>query len=285
MRTNVKVKKKKGENPWVTYIKRRIKRNQNFIGLFIGPTGSGKSYAKMKLGEKFGDLPIKKVCFDSLEFVTLLDEDESLGRGSVIVWEEVGVNLSAREWQTKANRLINHIMQSFRHKGYVLLMSCPAYNFLDSQTRQLLHAMFEMKGIDYKKKVSKIKAVALEPNYASSKEKVYQKYLRVKYEGKRGYQRYKIMCLGLPSDGLIAAYESKKEMFSKKLKKEVKQEMMKDKGLIKKEPTPLQQEVIDCWKDGIKKQKEIAKKLRKTQSFISQTEQLLMKKGHNKEDY
>ena len=37
------IKKKKGEASWVTWIKKRIKHNLNFLSVTTGPTGSGKS--------------------------------------------------------------------------------------------------------------------------------------------------------------------------------------------------------------------------------------------------
>ena len=81
------------------YIKSRVDRNQNYVMLFVGQTGTGKSYAAMSLAEHVDpNFNINRVVFTADEFIAILNQDKTMVKGSVIMWDEAGVGMPAREW-------------------------------------------------------------------------------------------------------------------------------------------------------------------------------------------
>lgn len=128
------------------YIKSRVDRNQNYVMLFVGQTGTGKSYAAMNLAEDLDpDFNINRVVFSADEFITVLNSDKSLVKGSVIMWDEAGMGMPAREWYSISNKVISYVVQTFRVRGYILIMTTPSLKYIDSQIRSLFHGIAESK--------------------------------------------------------------------------------------------------------------------------------------------
>ena len=124
------------------YIKSRVDKNQNFVMLFVGQTGTGKSYAAMSLGEHLDPgFDIGRIVFSAEEFIYILNNDGSLVKGSVIMWDEAGVGMPAREWYSLSNKVISYVVQTFRVKGYILIMTTPSMKYIDSQIRALFHGL------------------------------------------------------------------------------------------------------------------------------------------------
>ena len=126
------------------YIKSRVAKNQNFVMLYVGQTGTGKSYAAMSLAEELDpEFDISRIVFSADEFIDVLNNDDILTRGSVIIWDEAGVGMPAREWYSISNKVISYVVQTFRVKGYVLIMTTPSLKYIDSQIRALFHGIAE----------------------------------------------------------------------------------------------------------------------------------------------
>lgn len=126
------------------YVKSRVDRNQNFVMLFVGQTGTGKSYAGMSLGEHLDPgFDIDRIVFTADEFINILNNDDSLVKGSVIMWDEAGVGMPAREWYSISNKVISYVVQTFRVRGYILIMTTPSLKYIDSQIRSLFHGIAE----------------------------------------------------------------------------------------------------------------------------------------------
>lgn len=124
------------------YIKSRVDRNQNFVMLFVGQTGTGKSYAAMSLAEHLDPgFNIDRIVFSAEEFVSILNNDLTLTKGSTIMWDEAGVGMPAREWYSLSNKVISYVVQTFRVKGYILIMTTPSMKYIDSQIRALFHGL------------------------------------------------------------------------------------------------------------------------------------------------
>src|SRR3990172_6294152 len=92
----------------VSHIFNRVmKRNKNFIILCIGPTGSGKSYAMMRLAEAVTErtkreFNINNIVFKSADAVRQVTASAMgkgpLYKGSAIIFDEGGLDLSRKEW-------------------------------------------------------------------------------------------------------------------------------------------------------------------------------------------
>lgn len=129
---------------WLSdYALRRIKMNQNYILLIVGQVGSGKSYSGISLAEDIDPyFNIDRIIFHPKEFVALLDI--GLPKGSVIMWEEVGVSLSSRDWYREQNKIISSLFETFRRHNLILIMTVPFVKFIDSRIRSMIHGFAEM---------------------------------------------------------------------------------------------------------------------------------------------
>lgn len=221
---------KKPEPVLIQYIKNRVQnQNKNFVVLFVGPTGSGKSYSALKLAEELDPtFSIKRVCFKPREFMNGVNElvqtseqGEDIA-GRVLVWDELGASHSAREFMTISNRLINYFFQTSRHLNLIIIMTVPLLSFIDSNTRKLCHAVAEMKGINTHDKTATVKVKMLQTNVISGKE--YPKYLR--YQKNHRQFVAKRIRFKLPSKQLLIDYEEKKKAFTTQLNKDIMEKLL-----------------------------------------------------------
>jgi predicted Zn-ribbon and HTH transcriptional regulator len=208
------------KNPIINYIQNRvINENKNFLCCIIGPTGSGKSWASLKLGETIDNtFNSERIVFSLYELAILVNKN--FPPGTVFVLDEAGIAAGARTWQSELNKMINYMLQTFRSKNYILFFTVPHLSFIDKQTRLMLHSKFEMNGIDFKKEESKIKPFFLQVNPAL--DKIYAKYMRIRTKG-RGLIAVKRLILGKPSKNLVEGYEKKKRVFLEGLLENIKQ--------------------------------------------------------------
>lgn len=185
------------------------KRNQNCIIFVVGPTGSGKSWASMTMATELNEnFSINNVIFSREDFITSVQANDP-----VVVLDEAGAWIGAREWQTEMNRFLGRVTQMVRFKNQVIFLTVPAHTLVDVQVRSLAHLEIEMKYIDYDHKVSLAKPFILETNPRYGK--TYMKYPIV--NGKKLRRLY----IPKPNDTLIEAYEIKKsKYFDSIIKKE-----------------------------------------------------------------
>ena len=106
---------------WVRYIHQRIKQNKNFLGFISGPTGSGKSWSSISIAEQLDPtFTDERIVFSGIELMKLINSDK-LKKGSVIVFEEAGIGMSNKNWQSTINKMLNFLIQTFRHRNFVLI--------------------------------------------------------------------------------------------------------------------------------------------------------------------
>lgn len=100
-------------NPLIRWIVKRIGKNKNVIMIINGPTGSGKTYAALRLAydssQELGTtFNIKNnVGFTFPELLKKTELPENQNPGTCFVFEEVGAaggGASSREWQSQANK-------------------------------------------------------------------------------------------------------------------------------------------------------------------------------------
>jgi len=191
--------------------------------LFVGQTGTGKSYAAMSLAEHLDPgFDIGRVVFSADEFINILNIDESLVKGSVIMWDEAGVGMPAREWYSLSNKVISYVVQTFRVKGYILIMTTPSMKYIDSQIRSLFHGL----------------AQTIDPSTRNGKFG-WAKYMHLEHDPREGktFMRYPVIydeynrkvkiqgptpgsgnvLFPKPSEELIEDYEAKKKDFTDSL--------------------------------------------------------------------
>jgi len=262
------------------YIRWRVKNSKNFLCSTIGQTGSGKSYANLKGMEllnpqKKPEEIVKNMCLTGLEFMDRLNSGQ-LDKGDGLTLDEVGLSLSAKDWQSMSNRLINQVLQTFRHLNLIVFFNTPSFSFIDASSRRLFHSLWETMSIDFKTNVCEIKPLLVQTNARTGVQ--YFKYLRVN-DKQHGLLPLKRIYLKLPSKKLTDLYEIKKDKFTKQLNKRIYAELqeIENKSLNKKPLTEHQQNIYNMIKDGMKYEA-IANKLGVSKQAVKGTVGLIRKK-------
>ncbi len=231
------------EKIWIRYIKRRIKQKKNFLCLISGPTGIGKSWTGLSICSQLdSNFNVDRVIFNFKDLLALINSGEKYPAGTCFMWDEFQVGASARDWQSMTNRLLNSLLSTFRHRNFILIITSPFADFIDSNARKLLHAELEVKMIDYEKRTTRLKPFVMQ--YNSRKGKTYFKYLRVK--GKHGPSKVKIWTVVAPAKWLIEDYEEARLEFTTDLNKKIEKQIEKLDVTGDSRPlTDKQQECID----------------------------------------
>ena len=235
------------------YIKWRVEKQKNFLCTTIGETGGGKTYTDLKAMEilnpdKTPKEIIKNVAFTPIEFLDRLNSGE-LQKGDCLTWDECGIGLSAKEWQSVSNKLINYVLQTFRHLNLIVFFNTPSFSFIDASSRRLFHSIWITMGINYTTNKCEVKPLLLQTD--PKKGKIYFKFLRSDDE-KHGLIPVKRIYFSLPSKELRNLYETKKQAFTTKLNKSIYEELqeVEAKRGRKKELTEHQQHILDLLNKG-----------------------------------
>ena len=216
------VAEKKQEAYWIQYIHGRIKKKKNFLGFIGGPTGSGKSWTGLSLCEMGDpDFGPERIITNMRSLMRLINSGK-LKNGSWILWDEAGIDISSKNWQMLTNKLINFLMQTFRHLRLVLIFTSPYMDFIDASTRKLFHAEFLTEGINYTNEICKLKPQIIQ--YNAKNKKFYYKYLRIHIPN-RGVLPLKAWNVPRPSQWLIDEYEVIKKEFTVNLNKDIEKQL------------------------------------------------------------
>lgn len=266
---------------WVEYIHQRIEKNKNFIGMISGPTGSGKTWAGLSIAELLDkDFNIDRVVFKATELMALVNSG-TLKSGSVILWDEAGIDLSSRSWQSAMNKMLNFLLQTFRHKNIILFLTAPYGDFVDSASRKLFHAEFETVSINKELKKCTIKPKLLQ--YNSSNKKWYRKYLRVIKE--EMLVKIKRWAIPKPSKEIINVYEEKKEKFTDSLNREIERTLLSIDKVEEDVLTDRQRDIVGFWKKGIYNRKYLSEQIGIQYSQLNQNVRWMRKKGFDEKKF
>lgn len=241
------VLKKPDEYSWIRYIKQRIEKNKNFLCFVGGQTGSGKSWSAISICQMLdSDFNIDRIVFTGRELMHLINSG-NLKKGSCVLFDESGIDLNNRNWQSTLNKMLNYLLQTFRHKCIILFMTSPYMDFIDAGTRKLMHAEFEMVSIDTKEEKAKLKPKLIQ--YNGKLAKYYYKYLKV-ITGE-GVIPVTTWSIPKPTQEIIDHYETKKTEFTSALNTKIEQELEKIEGKeALKPPTDKQLAILDLLKQG-----------------------------------
>lgn len=148
--------------------------DQNYIGIFCGGVGTGKSESAVSLA--MGIDPRfninKNVVFDYDGFHAFIHGDDGY-KGAALIWDEMGTGLDSRRFMSKQNIAITHDLETFRYKNLALICTLPGLGMMDTRAKQLSQQYFEtMKGgIDRKRNVCRVKVYDMQ--YNSRMDKIY----------------------------------------------------------------------------------------------------------------
>ena len=285
---------KKGEQSWINWIKKRIVNNLNFISLFQGATGIGKTWSAMAVAEMIDkEFSVNQIVFDFRELMDVINSDWfKEKKWKIIIFDEPQITISNRNWQSATNKLMNYLLSTFRHQNIILIFCSPYVDFLDSQSMKLLHCIFECVGVNRKKKLSRVRPKIQQ--YNSYLKKTYQHPLYV-IRGRKAVP-LRDWYIPKPSDELVELYEQKKTDFTSKLNQDILKTMDKLSGKTEQEDnatnnrkplTEKQQKAMEVLAnlECENKLEEASKILGLALSTIYKHKQLAEKKGYKLEEF
>lgn len=123
----------------------RLKANHNILIGIFGPPGSSKSYSSIAEGDIIDpSFSVMKVVFSVREFMTLINTrdgegDRIVNPGSVIVFEEAGVEIDAQKWYKDSNQIMKYVMETFRRDRIGVIFNAPIKEMIDSKIQALFH--------------------------------------------------------------------------------------------------------------------------------------------------
>ncbi len=136
---------------WKPVWKRPNLKNKMWLAICCGMPGSGKSWSMLWLCKYLDpDFDISRVAFSPAQFTKLASSD--LKRGSAILMDDSGLMMGSRDAMTQSSRELSKTLQSIRYKNYFLILTLPAFSFLDKSARMLSNAYMEITKIDFEKR-------------------------------------------------------------------------------------------------------------------------------------
>jgi ABC-type oligopeptide transport system ATPase subunit len=293
-------------NSWARWmVGRTLRQNKNNLISVIGQTGSGKTYTAISICEimsKMDGVPfgIDNVVFSLRELMDLINSGK-LKRGSKIIFDEPQVSISAREFQSEANKVFNYLLSTFRHRNLTLFFCTPFETLLDKNSRRLFHARFETMSINRNNNTCRIKPRFIE--YSDFKTDAYRKQLIVMFKDENGRgksQKLFYWDVPKPSDKLIELYEQKKLEFTNNLNKNISERLkrfdesgksltaeQKEEVVTRKPLTPTQERVMNVLA-SIKESNKFERAseiLKISMSAIHKNKTLAEKKGYLVEEF
>ena len=193
---------------------RLLLQNKNWLCVFCGGTGSGKSYSAMTLATNIDPtFNTDKLVFKAEDFIRLLNSGK-LKKGDCILFDEAGVGMPARDWYTISNKAIGYLLQTFRNLNLAVIFTVPNLNYIDGQARGLFHHYIETQKILYKEKLVHAKLFTIRVNRTG---KLFFIYPKLRPKGSKKKIIIKEIYFRLPSPELINAYEKKKMAYTVQL--------------------------------------------------------------------
>jgi len=200
----------------VSWVKKRISENRNNSIVFTGQTGSGKSYSAIALAEKLDPgFNVNRIVFDVKSFLKL--STSNLPKGSVLIFDDAGVNLSSRDWAQLSVKVFSKFAQNSRYLNLTYIYTVPSMSYIEKISRELVNLYFESTKVQGDMKV-------LEP------------FTPFRGSSQLGFRFPKIWIGNIPitikkmhfelaSKDLLEAYEKSKQTYMNKINKEFLKEI------------------------------------------------------------
>jgi hypothetical protein len=202
----------------------------NWMGAICGETGSGKSYAALRLAEVIDPgFDVDQIAFNVVEFLELVTDD-SYGPGSVIVFEEASVDAGSEEYMSKKNQALRQVAETWRHQRRGLIFTYPAFQRLDTDVRARCEGLMQMRELRENQGISIASYLRLQQNADSGK--IYRH--RPTYNGRD----WPYLTFQKPSEELLHEYEARKEEFTGELNQELLQDLLAEQGDGQPDDTP-----------------------------------------------
>lgn len=199
-----------GHGHWLmNWIRKRQKEARPINLVFTGETGSGKSYAALRVAANMDkDFSEERVVFDTAEFMKLLNSRPPAG--SVIMFDEAGLGNSNMDWHDEQQVLFGKTAQSMRYRGIAVEYTVPRLPFINNTTRQLIQILFESTAIR-----GRMKPFFIRPAANKNDNKPWYYYPTVTYvQNFHVYMKQiRVVNFDMPKRWLYIPYEKKKDAY------------------------------------------------------------------------
>lgn len=234
-------------------------KNSNFIGLWVGKPGIGKSVSALRTCEKLDpSFQIDQVVFSIDQLLSLILKFQEMMekgidiRGKAILYDEAGITADNREWQSQVHKALNDSIETFRFLNLVLMITVPGKNRIDSKIRELIHGTF------YPTKKARDHRIVkfMLHKYDIIKEKEYSQYLRIQSHG--WIAQIRTIKVFKPSRLLLNAYEKRMQMYKKRINIQSHQRVsgINEKIFDDRKPlTDRQKQIYDLKRKNLKNKK------------------------------
>ena len=223
-----------------------VKKNENFISVIIGGTGSGKSYSFISFAQKFQEKRPGShiwIIFRHEELLNLLiPSKNNIKKGDVVIYEEMGISADHRKFWSITNDTIRYVSQIARNRNFCFLMNLPFLNLLDKDVLPLVHVLFQTFSKDAEKRMVKCRLLFNDVNYTTGKSYFKFPMLYVKEEKK--WRKVKYIDFPHPIEEIkngninsLKEYEIIKNQFNNEIYKKLLDKSVKATSKLEKKNT------------------------------------------------
>jgi hypothetical protein len=216
------------KDPFLSYVWRRANRkDRNVLMIICGEVGSCKSGSAISIAhwlDRTGDgrcrFTLDRIVFKAEDFLKLVRS--KLPKGSVIIWDEAGVDADNLDYYTQKSKLIKHVFQTFRYKNLVVILTVPDLSSIQIGMRRLLHVFVTTFGPNSDLKTANANLELIQTNPKTGK--VYFKHIR--FSDKQGrYCELEKYVIPRPPRKFEEAYKLKKNKITNRMYKEFNKEI------------------------------------------------------------
>ena len=217
---------------WVNYARFRVQQKLQCVVMFKARPGKGKTWSALTwltmvdptFGKAVVEEGIKSRVTDDICRLAELIEPENIRPGTGFLFDEGGVQASAKKSQTTELQSFENIIKVARFKRLHIAITAQFLNFYFKSGRQLLDAQFKVMGRVGSYNIIKPKLT----DWNDEVEKDYAKYLIIKKKHKRKAKpkkmKIKWLCLPRPPAEVLERYmpletEMKQDIIHKEIKR------------------------------------------------------------------
>ena len=185
--------------------------------IFVGGTGSGKSYAAISLAlevakrvaqikggktSDYFDASRNMSVIDIMKFFGVLDRAQ---KWNTVILDDAGIGVNARKFMDEINITINNITQTYRTLNLFTILTVPEMFFIDKILRSLTDFYCEMEGM-FKPNISKGRLFEIQrKSRLGSSGKLFYTYPRAVQE------KSIVITFAKPPDDICVVYDKLRE--------------------------------------------------------------------------
>ena len=129
--------------------KHRLDHHKNALEIITGEPGSGKSFAGLSQCEDMNpDFSVDNCAFGIKDFISLLRATSP--KRDIILFEEAGVEFTARRAMSKTNIDISSVLNVFRFRQTPTIFTVPDLRMIDLNARRLMNFYVNTLRVDEK---------------------------------------------------------------------------------------------------------------------------------------